>query len=103
MQLGALLTAAGPAFEAVVEGPPLDAAAAEVEISSVTHDSREVGPGALFCCVRGQRADGHQHGLRGDGGDGGDAARPRARRQQHDDPPPPAHRTSWLPALADRC
>ncbi|MBU3688284.1 MAG: UDP-N-acetylmuramoyl-L-alanyl-D-glutamate--2,6-diaminopimelate ligase [Acidimicrobiales bacterium mtb01] len=28
-------------------------------VTSVTHDSREVAPGSIFCCVRGQRADGH--------------------------------------------
>jgi UDP-N-acetylmuramoyl-L-alanyl-D-glutamate--2,6-diaminopimelate ligase len=32
---------------------------AGVEISSVTSDSESVGPGALFCCVPGSRADGH--------------------------------------------
>jgi UDP-N-acetylmuramoyl-L-alanyl-D-glutamate--2,6-diaminopimelate ligase len=31
------------------------------EIASVTHDSRAVGPGALFCCVRGSTADGHDY------------------------------------------
>lgn len=31
----------------------------QVDISSVTHDSRRVDPGALFCCVPGARADGH--------------------------------------------
>ena len=31
------------------------------EIASVTHDSRAVGPGALFCCVPGSTADGHDH------------------------------------------
>jgi UDP-N-acetylmuramoyl-L-alanyl-D-glutamate--2,6-diaminopimelate ligase len=30
-----------------------------VTISSVTHDSRAVTAGALFCCVRGERVDGH--------------------------------------------
>lgn len=30
-------------------------------VSSVTHDSRRVGPGALFCCVVGQHVDGHDH------------------------------------------
>jgi UDP-N-acetylmuramoyl-L-alanyl-D-glutamate--2,6-diaminopimelate ligase len=29
-------------------------------ITNVTHDSRMVRPGSLFCCVRGARADGHQ-------------------------------------------
>ncbi|HZQ80152.1 MAG TPA: UDP-N-acetylmuramoyl-L-alanyl-D-glutamate--2,6-diaminopimelate ligase [Acidimicrobiia bacterium] len=31
------------------------------EIASVTHDSRAVGPGDLFCCVVGSAADGHDH------------------------------------------
>lgn len=30
-----------------------------VEVSGVTHDSRAVGPGMLFCCVPGDRLDGH--------------------------------------------
>ncbi len=29
-------------------------------ILHVTHDSRRVGPGALFCCVRGANRDGHE-------------------------------------------
>ncbi len=29
-------------------------------IVHVTHDSRRVGPGALFCCVRGANRDGHE-------------------------------------------
>lgn len=33
----------------------------DVEITSVTHDSRSVRPGAMFCCVRGSRVDGHDH------------------------------------------
>jgi UDP-N-acetylmuramoyl-L-alanyl-D-glutamate--2,6-diaminopimelate ligase len=36
-----------------VEGDPT------VEVSGVTHDSRAVVPGALFCCVPGATADGH--------------------------------------------
>jgi UDP-N-acetylmuramoyl-L-alanyl-D-glutamate--2,6-diaminopimelate ligase len=32
----------------------------DVEIVSVTHDSRRTGPGDLFCCIRGARADGHR-------------------------------------------
>ncbi|MEY3492932.1 MAG: UDP-N-acetylmuramoylalanyl-D-glutamate--2,6-diaminopimelate ligase [Actinomycetota bacterium] len=28
-------------------------------VTRVTHDSRDVVPGTIFCCVRGQRADGH--------------------------------------------
>ncbi len=31
----------------------------DVEITAVTHDSGAVVPGALFCCVRGLRLDGH--------------------------------------------
>jgi len=31
------------------------------EIASVTHDSRAVGPGDLFCCVPGSTSDGHDH------------------------------------------
>ncbi len=31
------------------------------EVASVTFDSRQVGPGALFCCVPGSRTDGHDH------------------------------------------
>jgi len=32
-----------------------------VEVASVTHDSRQAGPGTLFCCVRGVVTDGHDH------------------------------------------
>ena len=31
----------------------------QVEIVDVTHDSREVGEGFLFCCVPGATVDGH--------------------------------------------
>lgn len=34
---------------------------AEVEVTSVTHDSRLVSPGALFCCIPGRISDGHRH------------------------------------------
>jgi len=33
----------------------------ELEIRQVTADSREVMPGSLFVCVKGQRTDGHDH------------------------------------------
>jgi UDP-N-acetylmuramoyl-L-alanyl-D-glutamate--2,6-diaminopimelate ligase len=29
------------------------------DLGAVVHDTRAVGPGALFCCLRGSRADGH--------------------------------------------
>ena len=32
-----------------------------IEITDVTHDSRSVTSGALFCCVRGSADDGHRH------------------------------------------
>jgi UDP-N-acetylmuramoyl-L-alanyl-D-glutamate--2,6-diaminopimelate ligase len=32
-----------------------------VEITSVEHDSRNVAPGALFCCLPGRHSDGHDH------------------------------------------
>jgi UDP-N-acetylmuramoyl-L-alanyl-D-glutamate--2,6-diaminopimelate ligase len=34
-------------------------AAGDVEVTSVAHDTRAVVPGALFCCVPGERVDGH--------------------------------------------
>jgi UDP-N-acetylmuramoyl-L-alanyl-D-glutamate--2,6-diaminopimelate ligase len=34
---------------------------AEVVLTDATHDSRQVGPGTLFCAVPGSRADGHDH------------------------------------------
>lgn len=33
----------------------------DVELVDVTHDSRQAGPGTLFCCVPGLRVDGHDH------------------------------------------
>jgi UDP-N-acetylmuramoyl-L-alanyl-D-glutamate--2,6-diaminopimelate ligase len=32
---------------------------ADVEVADLTYDSRKVGPGSLFFCVRGERVDGH--------------------------------------------
>ncbi|MEO7556202.1 MAG: UDP-N-acetylmuramoyl-L-alanyl-D-glutamate--2,6-diaminopimelate ligase [Acidimicrobiales bacterium] len=31
-----------------------------VEVTGIAHDSRQVHPGALYCCVRGEHVDGHQ-------------------------------------------
>ena len=31
-------------------------------VTGITLDSRSVGPGSLFCCVRGERIDGHRFG-----------------------------------------
>ncbi|MGH9183069.1 MAG: UDP-N-acetylmuramoyl-L-alanyl-D-glutamate--2,6-diaminopimelate ligase [Acidimicrobiales bacterium] len=35
--------------------------AASVEVTSVTQDSRQVRPGAMFCCLPGRVTDGHRH------------------------------------------
>ena len=51
MRLDALLAAAG------VE--PIESGGPPPEIAAIALDTRAVGPGALFCCVRGGRADGH--------------------------------------------
>jgi UDP-N-acetylmuramoyl-L-alanyl-D-glutamate--2,6-diaminopimelate ligase len=37
---------------------------AEVEVLAVTHDSRQVRPGTLYCCVPGTRFDGHDFAAR---------------------------------------
>jgi UDP-N-acetylmuramoyl-L-alanyl-D-glutamate--2,6-diaminopimelate ligase len=36
-----------------------DPAVSEVDVSAIVHDDREVNPGALFCCIPGERVDGH--------------------------------------------
>ena len=38
-----------------------EGAAAGLEVSAVHYDSRQVGPGSLFCAIKGEQADGHQH------------------------------------------
>lgn len=38
----------------------LGGAGGDPDVRSVVHDTSDVGPGSLFCCVRGARADGHQ-------------------------------------------
>ena len=52
MRLDELCTSAG-----IVAPGGADAA---VEIGAITHDSRQVGPGTLFCCLPGSRVDGHE-------------------------------------------
>ncbi len=52
MRLSELLSAI-PGAE--VSGPTT------LEVAAVEHDSRRVGPGALFVCIRGFRADGHAY------------------------------------------
>ena len=37
----------------------------DVRLTAVTHDSRRVGPGSLFCCVPGRTADGHDFAAAG--------------------------------------
>ena len=34
---------------------------AATEIRAIDFDSRQVEPGSLFCCVRGEHRDGHDH------------------------------------------
>ena len=53
MRLGDLLAA--------IPGSRLVAGTDDVEITSVQSDSRAVRAGALFCCIPGTTADGHQH------------------------------------------
>jgi UDP-N-acetylmuramoyl-L-alanyl-D-glutamate--2,6-diaminopimelate ligase len=56
MLLGDLLASADAPLSSVA----LTTTAGAVEITGVTHDSRQVRPGVMFCCVRGARHDGHQ-------------------------------------------
>ena len=32
----------------------------DLEITDIAYDSRKVQPGALFCCLRGEKTDGHR-------------------------------------------
>ncbi|MCB1256201.1 MAG: UDP-N-acetylmuramoyl-L-alanyl-D-glutamate--2,6-diaminopimelate ligase [Microthrixaceae bacterium] len=41
--------------------PTAGGSAADPVISDVTHDSRQVHEGSLFCCLRGEQTDGHTH------------------------------------------
>lgn len=61
MALGELVAALAGTPEVVLAG--ISVALTEIddapEISAVVHDTRDVVKGALFCCVRGARVDGH--------------------------------------------
>lgn len=69
MLLHDLLTDNSSADGSSADGPPDDRDAGEhvvevrgdtgVDVGSIVHDSREAGPGALFCCIPGARSDGH--------------------------------------------
>ena len=37
----------------------ITAALRDIEVTSITHDSRQADKGSLFCCVPGDRYDGH--------------------------------------------
>jgi UDP-N-acetylmuramoyl-L-alanyl-D-glutamate--2,6-diaminopimelate ligase len=50
-------------YEALPECVLVGAPPEDVSIGSVTHDSRSVGPAALFCAVRGESSDGHDHAV----------------------------------------
>ena len=54
--LGALLPTVRGGF-----GPRQVLGDTDVAISGITHDSRRVGPGSIFCCVPGTTTDGHDH------------------------------------------
>jgi len=45
--------------DVVLEGT--DGDLGQVEVTDITYDHRRVAPGALFCCVPGQRTDGHRY------------------------------------------
>ena len=68
MDLGQLLAALPTTLGARLVDDPAGASSAPgaagtragaTKITGVTHDTRAVTPGALFCCVRGQRTNGH--------------------------------------------
>lgn len=53
--LGELARCAGAGLIATTDGPSAD----QVLVTDVVHDSRQVGPGHLFVCIRGTSVDGH--------------------------------------------
>jgi UDP-N-acetylmuramoyl-L-alanyl-D-glutamate--2,6-diaminopimelate ligase len=58
--VSAAATTIGAALERLERSVVLRTAGSmQTAVTMVTHDSRAVGPGAMFCCVRGERANGH--------------------------------------------
>jgi UDP-N-acetylmuramoyl-L-alanyl-D-glutamate--2,6-diaminopimelate ligase len=45
---------------AAYPGARLGGADGDLEVRAVVHDTHDVVPGSLFCCVRGERVDGHE-------------------------------------------
>jgi UDP-N-acetylmuramoyl-L-alanyl-D-glutamate--2,6-diaminopimelate ligase len=50
-------------LERLLHGLPVSEVCGDpaVDVTTITHDSRAVRPGALFCCVTGRVSDGHDH------------------------------------------
>lgn len=61
MHLGELVATLAGTAHVVLAGTKVARGAAWTGpgVTAVVHDTRDVGPGALFCCVRGARVDGH--------------------------------------------
>ncbi len=51
----------GIALSDLVQHLPDASARGEAHVRDVTHDSRQAGPGTLFCAIRGATSDGHDH------------------------------------------
>ena len=48
-------------LQTLLAGVPHKGPALDPEITAVVYDSRKAGPGALFVCLPGERADGHDY------------------------------------------
>lgn len=48
-------------LHALLSGVPHKGPALDPEITAVVYDSRKAGPGALFVCLPGEQADGHDY------------------------------------------
>ncbi|HWE82973.1 MAG TPA: Mur ligase domain-containing protein, partial [Gaiellaceae bacterium] len=59
MNLERFIVALGPSEVAGVASRGAVAGPASIEIADLAYDTRTVAPGALFFCVRGRTADGH--------------------------------------------